>query len=277
MFNDMSNRPRIDPGTEEILNTYNFYYIKKYKLSKVPQQDWASYVPDHTISNHFRNLSYNLMSFKNYKINAVSGMVDQGCWLVSNIDHKGIQSPLNMFNGNLHPGRKRYIVAHYLQLKSIPILLQTKEELSQSKITTLEQLNQIYQNNYSTKIKIKSSGEPVLECSWHGETNSRDSNGYDDWWKVSGEAYNYKNVILDYISRFGIEVNMNEQDLPFEIIVHDKNLLNKDFWELYFHFDPAVHRKICETKKIEIVNRLTDSKIVMKDCKLVRTLFRPKI
>jgi hypothetical protein len=277
MFIDISNKARIDPNTEEILNAYNFYYIKNWKVLKLPKQDWTSYIPDQTIAQHFCNLNYNLISFKNYKTAAVGDMVDKGCWLVSNIDQYGMQSPLNMFDNNIHPGKKRYMVANYLQLPHVPVLLQTKQTLKFKRITTIAQLNKIYKNNYSTQIRTKSNNESVLECSWHGATNSRDSKGYDDWWRVSGESYNYRNVILEYISQNGIEVNTAERNSLFEIIVHDKNLLKKDFWELYYHFDPLVHRKICETNKIEIINRLTDSKIIMKDCKLVRTLFRPKI
>jgi hypothetical protein len=277
MFRDKSDKPRIDPRTEEVLNLYNFYYIKDWNLSSIPPQDWKTYISDQTIATHFKNLNYNLICFKNYKVNAVDGMVNQACWLVSNITKNGIKSPLNMFNGNLHPGRKRLIVAYYLQLESIPILLQTTETLNYKRITKLSQLDKIYQYNYSTNVKINSVNKLVLECSWHGETNSRDPSGYDDWWRVSGETYNYENVILDYITQNGLEVNIVERNLPFEIVVHDKSLLNKDFWELYFHFDPMIYKKICKTKKIEIINRLTKSKIVMENCNLVKTLIRPKI
>jgi len=272
MFEDISNRPRIDPLTETVLEEYNFYYYE-CSLSELPFQACGSkeYIPDDTILFHYRNLNYHLLSYRNYYKPIIGNIVKTGCWLVTDMTKNGIQSPLSMFGTHVHPGKKRYMVANYLQLDKVPILWQTKElHSSYQKVETLSDLADVYKNNFSTRVE-RYEDEMKLECSWHGATNSRDDKGYDNWWKVSNQAIG-TNVILEYVTRYGVRIN--DTSAPFHILVHD-DTLEFDWWQLYFHFDPNVYRKVCKTGKIEIINTFANNKDVIYDCNLMGTLTRP--
>ena len=274
MFDDISNKPRIDIDTQKVLQEYNFYYYDS-NLQDLPFQKCGdhSYIPDETILHHYRNLNYHLISHEQYFKPVIGNIIRTGCWLVTSMDIHGIQSPLSMFETHVHPGKKRYMVANYLQVDTVPVLLQTKEVRHDlQKVTTLSDLSDIYKGNFSTRVEQKDDNM-ILECSWHGATNSRDSKGYDNWWKVSNEEIG-SNVILDYIKKNG--VGINQTDRPFYILVHD-DTLQFDWWELYFHFDPTVYRKVCETGNIEIINTMSKSNETIHGCKLMRTLERPKL
>lgn len=274
MFEDISNRPRIDPDTQRVLEEYNFYYYES-NLKDLPYQRCGdeSYIPDETILHHYRNMNYHLISHMDYFKPIVGNIVRTGCWLVTDICRSGLQSPLSMFETHVHPGKKRYIVANYIQVDKVPVLWQTKQSHSSyQKVSSLSDLSDVYKNNFSTRVEHK-GGERILECSWHGATNSRDDKGYDNWWKISNEQIG-SNMLLEYVKRFGIPIN--DTSTPFHILVHD-DTLKFDWWQLYFHFDPTVYRKVCESGKIEIINTLADKKRVVENCPLLRTLKRPQL
>lgn len=273
MFEDISNRPILDPLTEQVLNEYNFYYYE-CPLQEIPFQTCGSkeYIPDDTILFHYRNLNYHLLSYTNYFKPIIGNIVRTGCWLVTDMTKNGIQSPLSMYETHVHPGKKRYMVANYLQVDKVPILWQTKQSHpTHPKVSTIQDLSDIYKNNFSTCVEQK-DGEFKLECSWHGATNSRDAKGYDNWWKISNEAIG-SNIILDYITRYGVHIN--DASVPFYILADDD--LQFDWWQLYFHFDPTVYRKVCKTKKIEIINTFANNNDTVYDCNLMPTLKRKQL
>jgi len=300
MFIDESNRDRIDTKLSKFFERYSLRYYPTWKLSKLPVQRCSdkNYISDQYVLDCYRNLHYDLIKYQNYSNQVINGMVQHSCWLVSSMSQKGVQSPLNMYDWkNIHPGKKRYIVANYLNLKTVPVLAQhPKDEIVTGGIliNNLADLQEIYQNNLSVKIREKCE-DLLIECSWHGETNRRDANGYDDWYSAAASLIGGKNIILEYLLENGLHVqydfksndtiiNSNKDiyvtkvynrayQQKFFIEIPDMQYLNKDLWKLYFHFDPIVGIKECTETGIRIVNKFGNLENKMK-VNLKKTLER---
>jgi hypothetical protein len=278
MFRDKSNKPRIDPEVEQLFDEYKFEYFPEWPTSELPLQRCsdANYISDIELLDWYRNLDYRMIQRTDYHNRVIKGMVLNACWLVTSAAEKGIQSPLNMYEwDNIHPGKKRYIVANYLGLDSVPVLSQFQGEGQGGiPITNMTELSEIYGDQFSARIKHKPEyNERLLECSWHGETQMRDDKGYDDWHAAAGEALQFKNKILDDIMANGIYINPAE-DLPFYIEVYNDAVLEYDLMQLYYHFDPRVGGKIDKKLGISIINHYGDPDWVT-EVDFSKTLNRP--
>ena len=208
----------------------------------------------------------------------------------------GIKSPLNMYNWeNIHPGKKRYIIANYLQLPTVPVLSQHQEDehdINSQPIANRKQLDEIYGSNYSTRLQPKMDGYR-LECSWHGETQRRDHNGYDDWYSASSTSIGDNNWITDYLLTNGLHIKTfgpssmsisgkftthinNETDSDFYIVAPQNLVTAYDLWQLYYHFDPRYSRKTDTSTGISIINKRGDPSLVLEqDLRFEQTLARP--
>jgi hypothetical protein len=299
MLNDRSGLVRIDPGVDNLFENYNFTLVTHWPVSNLPVQRCGDkkYIPDDTILDYYRNLDYRMINHTDYSSKVIGGMVRLSCWMVTSLCESGVRSPINMFvdyrgQASLHPGKKRYIVANYLGLDTVPVMVQqfkTQPRIAGRPIYNTTQLVNAYDNNVSIKVNYKKK----LECSWHGATNHRDKNGYDDWWKTSNLAINKNNKILDYVLQHGLHINCasqlhstsaqngifnthvnhNATDHDFYLEVDNTIMLEKDLWQLYFHFDPRVGVKSCSYTGIKIINNLGDPAWTMQ-VNLANTLNR---
>lgn len=295
LIEDLSGKTRIkEKQVNKVLNDYYFYYYPEYPLSSLDHISGASenYIPDATVRNYYINIDYRLIDYREYENTVIKSIVDDYNFLITSFDSKGIQSPMNLFLGdNIHPGKKRLWGARYLQLDTIPIVLQHNYPVDgQHRITTIDELFSIYGNNVSMNV----TNEGRLEVSWHGETNRRDANGYDNWYTTSATRKgNFP--ICDYLLENGLEVvskfvrhremtngsfktiytNTPTNDVYIE--VYDQRLLNGefDFWELYYHIDPEIGSKMCETNQLRIVNKRSTAEL--ENCSLYKTLTRRKL
>lgn len=300
MFVDKSDLERIDPRISEVLERYSLTYFPSWPVSELPPQRCSDdkYITDQYVLDCYRNLHYELIRYRDYHNRVIEGMVDYSFWLVTSMSTQGVQSPLNMYDWqNIHPGKKRYIVANYVQLDTVPVLVQHRPDDIQREggtpITTLNALLDIYGNNVSIKIREKAD-DLLLECSWHGETNKRDANGYDDWYRASAESINETNTLLPRLLETGLQVrspvknysintglfkthaSRNLADQDFFLIVPEPKYIDS-LWKLYFYFDPRVGLKRCRTTGIEIHNRLGDPDWKIDNLDFERTLTRPWI
>jgi len=298
-FLDDSNLDRIDPALEQIFDQYSLTYFPNWKLSEVPVQRCSDdkYISDNQVLDYYRNLHYELIRFRDYPNRVIEGMVDFSFWLVTSMSQKGIQSPLNMYHWtNIHPGKKRYIISNYIQFDDIPILVQHRPNDVQKDggipVTSVDQLIALYGHNVSIKLR-KKSDELLVECSWHGETQKRDRNGYDNWYRAAAESVSEENILLPYLLEHGLRVKTDvksysintgvfkthaSRDLEesgFFLSVPALDYLNYDLWKLYFHFDPRVGIKRCKTTGIEIHNEFGDPNWVVDNLDFKRTLNRP--
>ena len=278
MFSDKSNNPRIDPEVALLFAEYKFEYFPKFPTKDLPLQRCsdANYITDLELLDWYRNLDYRMIQRKDYHNRVIEGMVLNACWLVTSMTENGVQSPLNMYEwDNIHPGKKRYIVANYLGLETVPVLCQFRDgQRGGIPITDLTGLSEIYGYDFSARIKHKPEyNERLLECSWHGETQMRDAKGYDDWHRAAGEALEFKNEILDYISEHGFHVNPAD-DRPFYLEATTQAALDYDLMQLYFHFDPRVGKKVDKKLGISIINHYGDPNWVI-DVDFSKTLNRP--
>ena len=286
--------PRITDEVFETFEEYNFYYIKKYKidqlLATLPMRPKSfNYKPTKYRAQDFYNLSYKFLEF--YDILPEYDMWANGIWwLVTNLDKNGVISPVNCFDNRFfHPGGKRVRVAKYLGYRFIPVVLQTKKNLDYKRIETFDKLHELYGRNCSFNVR-----DSVLEVSWHGSTGVRDAKGYDGWWHVSEkERYEIlqENKIPKILLKNGLDVETGcvqstkkngifttnfvlESKSKIKIVLHDIKLINKDFWELFFHIDPTVYKKVCKSGKIEIINTYAKNQTVIQNCSLLDTIDR---
>jgi len=292
---DKSNKDRISPLVSDILNRFYFYYIPEYSLKRLNHIPGASpkYLPNKIIRNHFSNLDYKLINYVDCENSVIRKLVDLSNFLITSMDQTGIHSPLNLYTlSNIHPGNKRLICARYLGLKTVPILEQSlhpKEGLT--RINSLEEIFEIYGNDISININSQR-----LEVSWHGDTHLRDTNGYDDWYTASATRSTEDVLYREHLLSTGLEVlnsqknatvtqkkfkthyrTARENKITIEIL--DDSILSKglDFWELYYHIDPAVYIKTCETGKLRIINNFASTKTILDNCKIYRSLTRKKL
>jgi hypothetical protein len=280
MLSDNSTVAVIDPNVEKLFDKYNFTYVAEWDINTLPAQRCSddTYIPDDIVVDYYRNLEY-----IDYPSRVIEGMVKYSFWLVTSFSEQAMQSPMNMYlehhYANIHPGKKRYIVANYVGLDSVPVLVQqlkTIDRVDGVHIHNVNQLSDIYNNNASIQVASNYNNH-VIECSWHGETGRRDARGYDDWWGVAAESINHNNVVLEYLLKEGLHVQYDgpsqsintttqyithiHQDAhhnQFYIDIPDAQYLDEDLWKLYFHFDPRVGVKECVQTGIRIVNKFGD-------------------
>lgn len=297
-----SNVAKIDPTITTLFDNYNFTSIAAWDLPTLPVQRCSDdkYIPDDLMVDYYRNLDYRMIAHIDYPSSVIEGMVKYSFWLVTSFSEHGVKSPMNMYidedqqHFNIHPGKKRYIVANYMGLDSVPVLVQQlKKEtrIDGVHINNVAQLIDLYGDNTSMQVSQK-YGQEVLECSWHGATNLSDKNGYDGWWQAAGESINRSNVILEYILKEGLHVQFDvisrsintttqysthihpmARHMQFYIDIPDAKYLNENLWQLYFHFDPRVGVKECVETGIRIVNKFGDQDWKMK-VNLKKTLDR---
>ena len=294
---DNSQSSRIPKRIDLFLKGNYFYYIPEYPLSNFNHIPGASksYISNNTIRNYYCNLDYQMIKHQDYENRVIHSMVNLSNFLITSIDQNGIKSPLNFFNKeNIHPGNKRLICARYLGMSHIPVLWQSVGPmLNLTRITKLTELYNIYGDDISIQIK-KKEPQSTLEVAWHGETKCRDANGYDDWYTVSRlrTAIN----ISEYLLKNGLEVINNTQTFEIKndifrttflknasnkiyIKILDESILSEDtdFWQLYYHLDPTIYSKTCETGRIAIINEFANSNTQLYNCKLYKSLKRKKL
>ncbi len=295
MFRDECDLERIPHGLDDWLAREPIYYHPAMPLDQIPPQRCGDdeYIQDRQVLGYYRNLSYEMIRFMDYENPIIGVMVTTACWLVTSMSEQGMLSPLNIqgWNNNVHPGIKRYIVAHYLQFDAVPVLWQGPERTSKWKINCLRNLEEIYGRNISVKLRQKD--HVCLEVSSHSESNWRDPNGYDFWVKAALEDLGNQHKIFDYVRDHGLNLlcdvpgyTINNADVfrthasrkadqhDFYLEIPDAQLLEKDLWQLYFHFDPRVGLKTCPVTGIKIVNKLGDPNWQI-EVDLARTLDRP--
>lgn len=301
---DQSNLPLYNPKIDDLFNRYTFEYCENTPLADLPIQRCSDdcYITDQEVLSYYRNLDYRLIDHIDYPNRVIGGMVETSFWLVTSMSTKGIQSPLNLWEwDNIHPGKKRWIIANYLQLRSVPTLNQF-EDIQYSKggrkITNKEELDEIYQNNYSAQIRNKLNEHSKLECSWHGESNRRDEKGYDNWYRAGAESIGERNWIPDYLLEHGLQIrcygagrhlrhrvrgifttHINSRvdaTGDFYIEASQEQIAKYDLWQLYYHFDPRYARKTDTASGISIINRRGDPSLTInQDLRFEQTLTRP--
>ena len=300
-----SDVAKVAPDVAALFDNHNFTYVSNWKLDTLPLQRCSDdkYIPDGLLVDYYRNLDYRMLDHIDYPSKVIEGMSKFSFWLVTSISEKGMQSPMNMYMNkhyaNIHPGKKRYIVANYLGLDSVPVLVQqpkTEPRVDGVHIENVDQIIDLYGNNVSIKV-ARNYNEEALECSWHGETNLRDDNDYDNWWSVASTSIDHDNQILRYLRIRGklAIVSYNNSHRTGLTVVHgegsfatihhsdqysggsfyiETDLKDIDYWQLYFHFDPRVGRKTDKKLGISIVNHFGDPNWVM-DVDFSGTLNRP--
>lgn len=294
---DLSKFPRITDDVIDCFSRYNFYYIENLKTTRLQkQQTWdKKALPPKMNIEYYYNVDYRLLEYygKNHDANLFCNFL---FYLVTSIDQNGIISPINSKNlTSFHPGTKRVAVASYLGIKTVPVLLQTKqvyESPNYEHIDTLEKLHKLYKNDCSFKHR---RNDDYLEIAWHGASNRRDNLGYDNWFKKAEEVrqLNCDINIPTYLLENGLEVITptkkeskidgkfktfynNQRTSPISIVIEDPLYEDLDPWELFFHIDPSISKKIDKTKKITIYNDFAKNQNILENCRLLSTLKRKK-
>ena len=284
MFVDISSLPVIDPNLHKVFDDYNFTLVTHWPTTTLPVQRCsdADYIPDDLVLDCYRNLDYRMIDHVDYTNRIIRSMVYYSNWLVTSISETGVNAPLNLLiddygKKDIHPGKKRYIIANYMGLNSVPVMVQqpkTQARLAGRPIYTVDQMLAVYHHNVSIQLHKGYK----LECSWHGATNFRDQNGYDSWHHTAKTQADGKHSILAYIQQHGIHVNCptaiastttydgvyrvhvnhNATDHDFYLDIADPTMLSYNLWELYYHFDSGVGEKSCPQSGIRIINKLGD-------------------
>lgn len=291
---DKSSKPRIQQGVDEYLKNNPVYFIPDYPLEKLShlKAGDSNYLEDPAVLNCYNTLSYKMLNHITYPKTIVLRMCESFNFVITSIDQEGILSPLNLnAEGNVHPGNKRLLAARYLNLDTVPVLYDKKKTINgYDRISSLKELYDLYGTEISVRI-VERPTTTALEVSWHGHTKVRDENGNDDWVTASAIRDGFKSLPLLFLKN-GLEIvnskldktriidglttiysKTNNNDIYIEVL-DDDILDDVNFWELYFHIDPLVHRKECSSGKINIVNNLTDNNTVLTNCGLYKTLMR---
>lgn len=295
---DLAETPRISDEVIDCFNRYRFYFIKNCSVNQMlKSQAWdRKKLPLEFSPELYYNIDYKML--KHYgSLFAYDEYIKFLFFLVTSIDQKGIISPINSVELRwFHPGGKRVTLAKYLGIDFLPVIVQSSYDLRLKPIKTFKELDDLYGNNCSYKYRKDTD---TLEVAWHGETGMRDTNGYDNWYSKAEEIRNKfkdKIDIPSYLLEEGLTVVnpwvnntitkgifkthfVTKSDSPLRIEINDKKLLEADLWELFFHLDPSVYKKIDKTESIVIYNNFAkDDKIVLKNknCRLIKTLNRTK-
>jgi len=298
---NLSEKPRWpdNAALNYIFQNYNFFIYPEYKLEKLNNipSVFADYMPSRRLRNLYSNLDYRMLSMYHKLELWLQGTIDLCNFIITDIDQNGIFMPIQKFYEAVHPGNKRLLIARYLNLDTVPILEQTKstKPIKKTSYTQIKNQDEII-SNFGNDISVQIRNKERLEISWHGLSSFRDDNGYDDWFRKSESrpsSCNYREYLLEY----GLEVinpvskkvlvNNNfvtdmktkspKNEVYIEVLDKDIMYQNFDFWELFFHIDPDIRIKECETKKIRIVNLTANSDKELFNCKLYNTLVRKKI
>lgn len=288
---DLSSRDLFDyDKIKEVLAKDYFYYYPKYSLQDLDHIPAAKpdYIKNNIIRPYFANLDYRLIDYRNDPHTTIGSLAENANFLVTSIDQTGILAPLNLHNNeNIHPGKKRLIVARYIGLKTLPVLLQSEEPQNSGKrLQTIDDLFEIYGPNIG--IYVNDYGR--LEVSSF-ISNMRDQNGYDDWVSMA-HSRDDNFSMADYMLENGLEVynsyrgdtvvNGNFKTIyttnpknKIYIEILDDSLLDEglDFWQLFFHIDPTVKTKTCKTDRIRIVNSMSQNDN-LTNCSLYSTMTR---
>lgn len=289
---DLSTQDRYSSKISAVFENSNFYFIQDYPVKELlPLQPWDYRIlPMELYPWYYYNIDYRMLSYYD-KLHEFRILCDWMFFLVTSFDEKGIVSPINLFDyQDFHPGGKRVTVAHFMGIETVPVLLQTDNKISEKKISTIEELHNLYGNNCS----FITRDNKRLEVLYHGETDMRDSRGYDDWY-AKAESIKNEYFGLDSFSKYiydsGLTVYNRWKDQTIDnngfkityttsrpetqvfLEVLDEDILSKDLWKLYFYIDPSVYKKIDETGKIIIHNNFgRKSNKIMLNCKMSRTL-----
>lgn len=286
---------RLPQAAIECFGRYNFYFEPHYPTSSLlKMQNWDSTsYPENLCPEYYYNIDYRMLGLKDLS-NEYRLYTDFLFFLVTSIDQKGILSPVNVYETRVfHPGGKRANIASYLGIETMPAIVQTIADLgNEGKISSLEHLLDLYGNNCSLIYRTEFDR---IEVAWHGETGLRDSRGYDDWFAKADQITKkyFHGSVSEVVLEQGLEI-VTEKPLspvdefyklkfsrnpssPIRIIILDPSWLECDLWELYFHIDPSIYRKIDETGTIIIENDYAkNDALELKNCKMNRTLMRKK-
>ena len=270
---DLSAEDRFNNNISSVFDNSNFYFIKNYAVKDLlPLQPWDYRIlPMELNPWYYYNIDYRMLSYYD-QLHEFRILCDWMFFLITSFDEKGILSPINLYDyQDFHPGGKRVTVAHYMGIETVPVLLQTNKTIKENKINTMDELHSLYNNNCS----FITRDNKRLEVLYHGETDMRDSRGYDDWY---AKAESIKNTYFgtesfsSYIYNSGLTIYNRWRDQAIDnngfkvkytttrpddqvfIEVLDEDILDKDLWKLYFYIDPSVYKKIDETGKIIIHN-----------------------
>ena len=291
---------RIPDDLDNRLVKGQYCYIKEFPVTELqnsPQQWWDL---DDTLSSMVRNCDYRLVDIaRSHK-----KMNNWFLWkpeTVFSIDQEGIHAPLGMVHkyGIVHPGNERIIIARYLQFDHVSLF--TKKSLCKSDtvitqmITNLDDLISIFGPKISVYVtNYGSEDRDNLEV-YYFKSGKMDYNSKDDVSLLGEQERSTSECddLMKYLLENGLEVVYNgEQKVRTQgifttkfvnnpsnstyIVLHDNDLHNLDFWELFFHFDYKRRHKICHSKKIEIINNYNiDSKVY--NSTLYKTLIRSRI
>jgi len=294
---DLSGLPIISDEVYRAFEKDFFYYIPNYSTKNVLKHTiWDTEIIPLDFEPHlYYNIDYKMLKYYE-KLDMVTKYVDLLWYLVTSMDQNSIISPLCSENlKTYHPGGKRATIAGYLDIRTIPVLAQFDNKMkkySKFQVKSVEDLLKLY--NYRCSVKYRQDTGAV-EVSWHGETNMRDKNGYDNWFEKAHRIRNTYNLkISTFLVENGLDIEnpfvsktvyngifktnyIKHSKSPLKIIVTDEKIIDKDFWELFFHIDPSVYKKIDKDGIITIVNEdAMSNNIILKNCRLMKTLNREK-
>jgi len=253
--------PRIPDDLDDRLVKGQYCFIKEFpvtELSKSPQQWWDL---DVTLSSMIRNCDYHLVeSAQNNE------QIHQ--WFlwkpetVFSIDQEGIHAPLGMVHkyGIIHPGNERIIIARYLQIEHVSLF--TKKTLLQSDtditkmITNLDDLISVFGPKISVFVTNNSQHDRDNLEVYYYKSGRMDRNSRDDIALLGEQERSTSKCdnLMKYLLENGLEVVykgepkvrtqgifttkfVNKPSAETYIVLHDDELHNLDFWELFFHFD----------------------------------------
>lgn len=302
LLTDLGNKKRWPhKQLDQLFDQHNFYYYPKYSMQRLRSISSPLSGPKGTklengypkrVQNSYCNLDYKFIVYSK-KFCRLKTIIDTVWYLVTDIDQNAIAAPLNICNQQTHPGGKRLAVARYLNLPTVPVLLQTQQNLSENKgqkLNNPQDLIDIYGKEISVDVV-----DDKLEVSWHGQSQTRDPRGYDGWmissrktlgyfsvWEqISNTSFNVFNTALNYEIKnkwFSTRYTTDRPQQGIYLEILDSNIDPQSInpWELFFHIDPTVQTKTCKTGKYRLVNMLCANKRKISSARLADTLQRPK-
>lgn len=297
---DMSSLKRFPPNVEKYLVENRYCFVSKVNLEyfdKTPTNIWGL---EKKYTNLIRNLDYRIIKENENNDTNLKEKVNRFLLtipdLITSVQVDGIIAPLCMSSpGYVHPGNKRIMISRYLSLNYVPVVGRYKDFPKEvEKIQYIKTNEDIYEL-FGKKISIYFVNNK-LEIFYHS-SNYRDVNGHDNFTKKAKEKRESNCICsnnIEYLLTNGIEVVhpsfsntcCYHDGYLIKFVSHptnymyinllDKSLQQEDFWELIFHFDYSTYKKICKSKKIELVNTTVDNKISYS-VNIVETLRRRKV
>ena len=304
---DAAHMDRVGPGVRELFDTYNFYYIKDYPITRLVKLFNADVkgLGTNAIASKFYNLDYRMLEHWD-DTEWIDWFTRAFYYLVTSFDEEGIKVPLNLYEDRwFHPGGKRVCIGTYLGMTSVPILKQTKKKIKKHKhqIHTVDELQQVYpSNNFTAFIRENQGPQRPLEIHYL-ESMIKTSDNIDGWMERGQGILNDFRTMAPplYLLKHGLNVvnpNIEEsvrveqgangyeyktifskKPLPvgYFIQLNDLSLYNENFWKLAYYFDPRYRIKYSKKKELEIRNTHDFATKEMKSSHMLKTLTRDKV